>query len=263
MPEMTVGDLIRQRRAEAHLSQLDLALQAGVSARHLGFVEVGRSRPSPRLILALADTLDVPLRERNEWLMAAGHAPRYPETSLAGPDLERVRESLQNLLDAHEPYPGVAVDRRWDVRLTNRAAGRLVAGIPERVRGVPTNVFRIGLHPEGLAPRTSNFDTWSAYLLRQLHHLARRDAEASELAAEIEQWPGLPPRSAWVRDPGAGVPDPVLSWELNLDGQALRLYTVMARLGAAADVTLSELTVELFYPADQATEDWLRSAARS
>lgn len=261
MPDVMVGTLIRRRRAEAHLSQMDLALEAGVSARHLGFVELGRSRPSPRLVLALARALGVPLRERNEWLLAAGYAPRYGETPLSGAGLVRVRRNLQALLDAHDPYPGFAVDRRWDVQITNQAARRLVSTIPGQVRGVPTNVFRVALHPQGLAPRTSNFASWSAYLLGQLHRLATRDAQAAELAAEIEPWPGIPPRQQWPNPKNAEVPDPVLCWEVKIDGYALRLYTVMARLGATADITLSELTVELFYPADEATEEWLRQRA--
>jgi transcriptional regulator with XRE-family HTH domain len=259
MADVTVGALIRQRRTGAHLSQLDLALKAGVSARHLGFVELGKSHPSPQLVLALARSLDVPLRERNEWLLAAGYAPRYPETPLSATGLEQVRRNFQALLDAHDPYPGIAVDRCWDVQITNQAARRLVAGIPEPVRGVPTNVFRTTLHPDGLAPRTSNFAAWSAYLLGQLHRLASRDTRAAGLAAEAETWPGIPPRPEWASLAAAESPSPVLCWEVNLDGHALRLYTVMAHLSATADITLSELTVELFYPADQATEEWLRT----
>jgi len=259
MPRTTVGDLIRDRRAEVHLSQLDLALAAGVSARHLGFVELGRSRPSPRLILALAQSMDVPLRERNKWLLAAGYAPRYPETPISAAELERVRRDIRQLLDAHDPYPGIAVDRRWDVQITNQAALRIVAGIPERVRGVPTNVFRAALHPEGLAPLTSNFPAWSAYLLGRLSRLAAQDELAAGLAAEIETWPGIPARSEWAASGYQETPGPVLAWEVNLEGHALRLYTVMARIDVTTDVTLSELTLELFYPADEVTEEWLRS----
>lgn len=259
MPELTVGELIRESRTRAHLSQMDLALSAGVSTRHLGFVELGKSRPSTRLILALAQTLDVPLRERNDWLLAAGYAPHYSVGPLSRADLERVRSDIQSLLDAHDPYPGVAVDRCWDVQLTNQAARRLVAGIPEQVRGTPTNVFRIALHPGGFAPLTTNFEDWSAYLLGQLHHLVNRDPLAAELAREIETWPGLPPRSQWAVSNRARFREPVLQWAVDLDGVLLRMYTVMAQLGATSDVTLSELTVELFYPCDQTTEDWLRS----
>lgn len=259
MPEPTIGELIRGGRAGAHLSQMDLALRAGVSTRHLGFVELGKSRPSPQLVLALACSLDVPLRERNDWLLAAGYAPHYPAGPLSRAELDRVRRHIQSLLDAHDPYPGVAVDRCWDVQLSNQAARRLVSGIPEEVRGRPTNVFRAALHPDGFAPLTSNFEDWSAYLLGQLHHLANHDSLAAELAREIETWPGLLPRSQWAAYNQAQIREPVLLWEVELDGVPLRIYTVMARLGATSDVTLSELTVELFYPSDQVSEEWLRS----
>ena len=259
VPEPTVGELIRAKRASAHLSQMDLALRAGVSARHLGFVELGKSRPSPQLLLALARSLDVPLRERNDWLLAAGHAPRYRTGPLSRADLNRVRRDIQSLLDAHDPFPGVAVDRCWDVQLTNQAARRLVAGIPDAVRGTPTNVFRAALHPDGFARHTSNFDDWSSYLLGQLHYLANRDSLAAELAREIETWPGLPPRSQWADLNRAQFREPVLQWAVDLGDVPLRMYTVMAQLGATSDVTLSELTVELFYPSDQVSEEWLRS----
>ena len=259
VPVPTVGELVRQKRAAAHLSQLDLVLRAGVSARHLGFVELGKSRPSPELVLALAHSLDVPLRERNDWLLAAGHAPRYRTGPLSRADLDRVRGDIQSLLDAHDPYPGVAVDCCWDVQLTNQAARRLVAGIPEEIRGMPTNVFRTALHPDGFAPLTSNFAEWSAYLLGELDYLANRDSRAAELAREIATWPGLPPRSQWADLNQASIQEPVLQWAVELGGAPVCMYTVMARLGATNDVTLSELTVELFYPSDQVSEERLRA----
>lgn len=254
-----MGELIREKRANAHLSQMALAIRAGVSTRHLGFVELGKSRPSPDLVLAVAHSLDVPLRERNDWLLAAGYAPRYQADPLSSAALESVRRDIQSLLDAHHPYPGVAVDRLWDVQLTNQAARGLVAGIPEDVRGTPTNVFRVALHPGGFAPLTPNFDEWSAYLLGQLHYLANRDALAAELAREISTWPGLPPRSQWADLNRAQIQQPVLQWVVDFGGVPVRMYTVMARLGATSDVTLSELTIELFYPGDQVSEEWLRS----
>ncbi len=236
-----------------------LALRAGVSTRHLGFVELGKSRPSPQLILDLARSLDVPLRERNDWLLAAGYAPRYATGPLSRAEVQRVRGDIQSLLDAHDPYPGVAVDRCWDVQLTNRAARGLVEGIPAEVRGTPTNIFRAALHPHGLAPLTSNFDDWSAYLLGQLHYLANHDPLAADLAREVEAWPGLPPRSRWAKLDAGQIREPVLQWAVNLAGVPVRMYTVMARIGATCDVTLSELTVELFYPSDPVSEEWLRN----
>lgn len=253
-----VGSLIRQRRAQTRRSQLQLALEAGVSARHLGFVELGRSRPSPGLVLAIAECLHVPLRERNRWLIAAGHAPRYPQTPLAGPALARIRDSLQHLLDAHDPYPGVVVDRRWDVQLANAAARRLAAGIPAIVRGDPTNIFRVALHSAGLAAHTSNPASWPGYLLRQLHLIALDDQEAAALADEIARWPAIPPRATWGHLAAPGEPDPVMAWHMRLGGIDVALYTIMSSFGTPADITLAELTIELFFPADQQTEDQLR-----
>ena len=257
------GALIREGRQRARLSQMDLALLAGVSARHLGFVELGRSNPSPELVLLLAHHLDVPLRERNEWLMAAGYAPRYAESPLEGEGLARVRRSLQALLDAHDPFPGVVVDRTWTVQLANRAANHIADGIPPDARHNPSNIFRISLHPEGFASRTRNFEQWSSCLLRQLDTAVRRtnDPKLVDLAREAEGWPNIPPRRSWAGPPASGTQDPVIPWHLDLDGEELFLYTTMSTFGTPQDVTLSELAIELFFPADEATEAALRRRA--
>jgi transcriptional regulator with XRE-family HTH domain len=241
---------------------MDLALDAGVSPRHLSFVELGKSRPSPELVVLLADRLDVPLRERNEWLLAAGYAPRYTETPLDGPALARVRRSLQALLDAHEPFPAVVIDRRWTVQLTNHAAIRLAEGISDHARGVPSNIFRISLHPDGFAPRTVNFAEWSGYLLRQLELAVSRtrDPELVTLAAEVETWPGIPPRDTWRHPLPADEPDVVVPWRLRHGDGELSMFTTMSTFGTPVDVTLSELTLELFFAADDATEAALRRA---
>jgi len=257
-----VGQLIRQRRDEARRSQLDLALAVGVSARHLGFVELGRSRPSPGLLLAIARSLEVPLRERNEWLLAAGYAPHYPENPLAGPGLARIRDSLRSLLDAHDPFPGVVVNRQWDVQLSNNAARRLIAPIPADVRGVPTNIFRVMLHPAGLAACTANFASWSGCLLRQLHLLSLSDHQAAALADEIAGWPQVPPRPTWGRIAPDEERQPVMTWQVQLGGQDLSMYTMMSSFGTPTDITVSELSIELFFPADQATEDQLIRQAK-
>jgi transcriptional regulator with XRE-family HTH domain len=262
MTRPSVGQLIRRRRDEARRSQLDLALDVGVSARHLGFVELGRSRPSPGLLLAIARSLEVPLRERNQWLLAAGYAPRYPENPLAGPVLARIRDALGGLLDAHDPFPGVVVNRRWDVQLSNSAARRLVAGIPADVRGVPTNIFRVMLHPAGLAACTANFASWSGCLLRQLHLLSLSDRDAAALADEISAWPQIPPRPTWGRLARDEEPEPVMTWQVRLGGQDLSMYTIMSSFGTPTDITVSELSIELFFPADQATQDQLTPHAK-
>jgi transcriptional regulator with XRE-family HTH domain len=251
----SAGPLIRERRSSAHRSQLDLALDVGVSPRHLSFVELGKARPSPELVTLIGDRLGVPLREQNDWLMAAGHAPRFPETPLEGDTLRVVRRSIQNLLDAHEPYPAVAIDRCWTAQLFNQASVRLAEGIGFDVRGDPTNLFRVSLHPDGFARRTRNFDEWSAYLLRQLDLVVRRtrSADVIALADEIAGWPNIAPRSTWAR-PGPLPNDPVVPWIVEHRGVELSFFTVMATFGTPIDLTLAELTIEFFFPANEFTE---------
>src|SRR2546423_169647 len=173
-----VGPLIRERRASAHRSQLDLALDVGVSARHLSFVELGKSRPSPELLILIANRLGVPAREQNDWLIAAGHAPRHAETPLDDASMAAVRRSLPAVLDAHEPFPPLALDPGWAVQLWNDASAWLGDGVSRGARGAPTNISRISLHPDGFARRTRNFEQWSAYLLRQLDLIVRRTRSA-------------------------------------------------------------------------------------
>jgi transcriptional regulator with XRE-family HTH domain len=257
------GPLVRKRRLAARCSQFDLALEVGVSPRHLSFVELGKSRPSPELLLALAERLDVPLRERNEWLLAAGHAPRYPHRSLDDPALERVRAGLQRILDAHDPYPGIAVDRCWDIRMSNAAARRLADGLPGDLAGSPPNLLRIALHPDGFAGRSRNFATWSPYLLRNLERALGRDDSPAlrRLAAEAAGWPGLPPRRSWAGFADEEITEAVLTWQLTTAGRELSFFTIMSTPGTPLDVTLAELSVELFFPADAATEEALRGGA--
>jgi transcriptional regulator with XRE-family HTH domain len=258
-----VGPLIRERRQQVRRSQLDLAVGVGVSPRHLSFVELGKSRPSPELLTLIATNLDVPLREQNSWLLAAGYAPRFAETALDDEALHDIRCSIQALLDAHEPYPAAAVDRNWTAQLWNRAALRLADGIPDDVRGTPTNMFRVALHPDGFAGRTRNFDEWAAYMLRQLDLIVSRtrSAELAALADEIAGWPNIPSRDTWGRTTPRGH-DPVIPWIVEHHGRELSFFTVMATLGTPLDVTLAELTVEFFFPADSATAVHLNQRSR-
>ncbi len=258
----TVGDLIKEWRARRARSQLDVALEVGVSPRHLSFVETGRSKPSPELVLAVADHLEVPLRERNAMLLAAGFAPRYRQQPMDAEPMRRITASLERLLDAHDPFPGVALDRSWNVVLANRAAGRLVDLVDPALTADGVNVFRISLHPDGLAAATVNFDEWATYLLGELHRLARTtaDPEVAALRDEIDAYPNvvdLRRRRDWTV-PHAD-PDPVVSCTLALSGAELSLYTTLTTFGTPRDVTLDELVVELFFPADGATEAVLRA----
>jgi transcriptional regulator with XRE-family HTH domain len=256
-----VGELLRAWRGKRRLSQLEVGLTAGVSARHLSFVETGRSKPSAELLVALADVLDMPLRERNALLLAAGFAPRYSETRLDAPDMAAVQQAITRVLDAHDPYPGVALDRTWNVVVANGAARRLLALLPpDLVAPTPHNLLRLSLHPRGMAAFTTNFDEWGRYLLRELQRLADGglDEPAAALLAEVRRYPNV--QALLSRAPSATPTNALLvPCVLDIGGRRLALFTTLATFGSPRDVTLAELTVELFYPADAETETALRS----
>lgn len=259
-----VGDLLREWRSRRHLSQLDLACGAGVSTRHLSYVETGRSRPSPELVLSLAEHLQVPLRERNALLLAAGYAPRYRESGLDTAAMAPVRDSIQRMLDAHHPYPALAVDRRWNVVMANPAAFGLVAMLPEHLVTDPLNVYRITLHPDGLARHSPNADEWVAAWLDTLRRqaLLTGDPEVQALYDEVTMYP-----AAIAALDAAGLPpdDPPVVITVTLDTPAGRtaLFTTLTTFGTALDVTLDELTIELFWPADPGSAEVLRRAGAS
>lgn len=264
-----VGELLRTWRGRRRLSQMGLALSAGVSTRHLSCVETGRSRPSAELLLMLCEQLELPLRERNRLLLAAGYAPRFSEAGLASASLQVVSAALQRLLDAHHPYPGVALDRHWNVVLANGAAKALVARLPAFLLGPPLNVFRASLHPQGMAAWTLNFPAWGRHLLDELERVVASDTDAATraLAEEVKAYPNV--AALREREPVsmadataeamAQAASPLIPCVLDLDGTRLSLFTTLATLGSPRDVTLAELTVELFYPADSETEAALRA----
>lgn len=253
-----VGTLLRDWRHRRRRSQLDLALDVGVSTRHLSYVETGRSRPSPELVLALAEHLEVPLRERNTMLLSAGYAPRFSQTSLDDPALHRARTALRRMLDAHDPYPGVVIDRQWNVLDANRSAAALTAGVAPEVLGPPLNVFRLCLHPEGLARHTVNLDAWAAYLVRTLRRTLERtgDAGLAELWDEVQAYPAV--RNVEGRASIVDEPDLLVPVVLDTPRGRLSMFTTLTTFGTPVDVTLAELSVELFYPADDDTERILR-----
>jgi transcriptional regulator with XRE-family HTH domain len=260
-----VGELVREWRTRRRRSQMDLALEVGVSPRHLSFVETGRSRPSPELVLALADRLVVPLRERNTLLLAAGYAPRYSHRSLDAPEMQHVRASLQRMLDAHDPYPGVVIDRRWNVVLANAGALSLVRDLPEALLGPPLNVYRACLHPDGLAPRTRNFDEWATYLLQQLHRsvVLTRDADLEALLDEVAAYPNVAELRAASRIDERDDTALLIPLQLVAGDDELALFTTLTTFGTPRDVTLDELAVELFFPADEPTKQLLSRPAPS
>jgi transcriptional regulator with XRE-family HTH domain len=181
------GTLLREWRQRRHLSQLDLAIEADVSSRHLSFIETGRAKPTSDMIMRLAEHLDVPLRERNKLLLAGGFAPAYPERALASPDLASVRAALARVLTGHEPYPAVIINRHWEMVDANAPVALLTEGAAAHLLEPPVNVLRLSLHPEGMAPRIANLPQWRAHLLSRLHHQlqATGDPVLAELHAEL------------------------------------------------------------------------------
>jgi transcriptional regulator with XRE-family HTH domain len=257
-----VGDLLRGWRHRRRLSQLDLAIEAEVSARHLSFVETGRATPSRELLLHLAEHLEVPLRERNGLLLAAGYAPVYRETSLDDDAMTPVRDALGQLLAGHAPYPAVVVDQRWNLVSGNEPANTvLTEGVARHLLRPPVNTLRVSLHPEGLAPRIANLAEYSAHLITRLQRQAAvaGDSELTALVDELRGYPG-------VGDPSA-TPDPVelLFVPLRLraggtGGGELRFFSTIATFGTALDITLAELAIESFFPADAETAAALHAA---
>lgn len=234
-----------------------LALDASVSTRHLSFVETGRSKPSRELVLALAEHLDVPLRERNTMLLAAGFAPGFTSRPLDDDSMLVIRSSLERILDAHDPFPGLVLDKQWNIVLANRSAGRLLELLPGELRKQPVNLFRASLHPDGLAQYTTNFDHWGTYLLRQLDQLAVRfgDDDLQALRTEVGNYPNM---TVLARQPPTNISgELVITCDLDLFGQHLSLFTTLTTFGSPLDVTLDELLIELFFPADTPTQNVL------
>lgn len=261
MPEAArrpVGELLREWRERRRLSQLDLAIQADISARHLSFVETGRSRPTATMIVRLTEQLAVPLRERNVLLLAAGYAPAYPQHGLDAPELDNVRIALGQVLAGHEPYPAIVVDRWWDVRDANSGLALLSAGSAPALLQPPVNALRLALHPDGMSPRIANLAQWRGHLLTQLSHRAAAlgDQRLRELHDELRGYPG----GAQETYPAGDV---VLPLRYRHRDQELVLFSISAKVSTATDVTVEELAIESFYPADAATARAFHEARRS
>jgi transcriptional regulator with XRE-family HTH domain len=259
---VAVGDLLRDWRGRRRLSQLDLAIEAGVSTRHLSCVETGRSRPSPELLISLAEHLDVPLRERNALLLAAGYAPRYRETSIDDPSMAPIRASIQRMLDAHDPYPALVVDRHWDLVLANSATFGIVSSLPADLVTPPVNVYRAALHPDGLVARSANANEWVAAWLDTLRRqaLITGDAGVQQLYDEVAMYPDS---VAALDDRAGATPERPVVTSIQLDTAAgeLTMFTTLTTFGTALDITLDELAVELFWPADESSAAVLRALA--
>ncbi|MGY6021430.1 helix-turn-helix domain-containing protein [Streptomyces spinosirectus] len=254
-----VGPLLRAWRERRRVSQLELALRADSSARHVSFIETGRSRPSEEMILRLAEHLDVPVRERNALLLAAGYAPHYPETPLDSPELETLREGMERLIQGYEPYPALVVDAMYDVVAANRGVVMLMEGVPEHLLRPPLNVMRLTLHPEGLAPRIRNLREWRGHLLAQMERQIAlyRSGPLRALYEEVAAYPV--PESAVDREPAEPVPYFALPMQIEHEGRVLSFISSISTFNTPMDVTVAELAIETLLPADPATVKYLHS----
>jgi transcriptional regulator with XRE-family HTH domain len=256
-----VGDLLREWRQRRRLSQLDLACDADVSTRHLSFLETGRSHPSREMILHLAAQLEIPMRERNVLLVAAGYAPFFPEKSLEDPALEAARKAIDLVLEAQKPYPAFAIDRHWTLVASNAALPELYTEVAPALLGPPINGLRLTLHPDGLAPRIANLAEWRMHLLARLRRQIDLTADAVliELLREVSDYPS-PGGSKPV--PSPELPHTVaVPFRIATSGGLLSFFSTTTIFGTPVDVTLCELALECFYPADRATTDAVRSLA--
>ena len=252
-----IGAHLREWRQRRHLSQLDLAVDAEISARHLSFVETGRAAPSRDMVLKLAERLDVPLRERNVLLVAAGFAPAFPQRALDDPALKSARAAIELVLKAHEPNPALAYDRHWNLVTANRMVAPLLDGLPQHLLAPPVNILRLAFHPEALAPRTVNVAEWCGHLLERLHRQCETtaDPELLKLYHELRAYP-LPARAAPLPPDNVAIP-----FRLRVKDEVLTFMSTTMVFGTPVDVTLSELALETFFSADDLTAERMRQMA--
>ncbi|MFD9023607.1 helix-turn-helix domain-containing protein [Streptomyces parvulus] len=252
-----VGPLLRAWRERRRVSQLELALRADSSARHISFVETGRSRPSEEMVLRLAEHLDVPVRERNALLLAAGYAPHYPETPLDDPALGALREGMERLIRGYEPYPALVVDGTYRVLAANRGIAILTEGVAEHLLAPPLNAMRLTLHPEGLAPRIRNLREWRGHLLDQMERqiALQRSEPLRALYEEVAAYPvpDLPPETAPGGEADGPVPYFALPMRIEHEGRTLSFISSISTFNTPMDVTVAELAIETLLPADPAT----------
>lgn len=254
-----MGALLRQWRHRRRLSQLDLALVAEVSARHVSFVETGRSRPSRELVLHLAEHLDVPLRDRNTLLLAAGFAPTYPETPLDADEMTPIRDALDKILAGHRPFPAVVVDRHWNLVTANEPVLTIFGdGVAPELLGPGANTLRVCLHPDGLAPRIVNLAQYSAHLIERLDRLTAvsADPDLLSLRDELRRYPGVSDGHPESVDTAARLYVPLVL--RHGPGDELTFFSTIATFGTAQDITIAELAIESFFPADDHTAAVLR-----
>lgn len=252
-PAPPFGVLLRQWRQRRRVSQLDLAVEAGVSARHVSFVETGRAQPSRDMVLRLAEQLDVPLRDRNPMLLAAGFAPTYRERALDDPEMAPVRRAVEVILAGYHPYPALAVDRGWNLVVGNSSLAVLTDGADAKLLEPPVNVLRLSLHPHGVAGRILNLAQWRGHVLDRLAREAAATGAAAlvDLHRELTDYPG---GTEHPQEPSLAVP-----LRLRAGGQDLAFISTVTTFGTAVDITVAELSIEAFLPADGGTAEALRT----
>jgi transcriptional regulator with XRE-family HTH domain len=249
--ELPFGVLLRRWRQHRRMTQMDFAAAANTSTRHLSYLETGRARPSREMVMRLADSLDMPLRERNALLLSAGYAPAFPERSLA--ELPAARQAIEQILDAHKPYPAFAVDRHWDIVLSNRALPQLYVGVASELLRPPVNAVRLTLHPQGMAPRIVNLTEWRRHVIAELrrHIEARPDPGTEALLAEVMAY--SPPPTRVASEPEEGAQRYATPLKIATDAGVVSFLSTTTVFGTPMDVTLSELALEMLFPADART----------
>ena len=259
--DQAFGAQLRDWRQRRRLSQLDLAAEAELSTRHLSFVETGRAKPSRDMVLRLADALELPLRSRNALLIAAGYAPSFPERPLDDAAQVEARQLVQRILDAHMPFPALAVDRHWQLIMHNQAAGALMGGVSPQLLERPINVLRLSLHPDGMAPQIANLADWKRHILERLRHQFSQsgDAELEALIEELRSYPA-PASKSPAANSAALIAVPMI---LNSPVGQLSFISTTTMFGTPVEVTLSELAIETFFPADAETAERLRRLAEA
>jgi len=252
---LPVGRLLRDWRERRRLTQLDLALRAEVSARHLSFIETGRSQPTSEMILRLAQHLNVPLRDRNVLLLSGGYAPHFSALGLADPPMSAVNEAIEHVLAVHRPFPAAVIDAQWDLIAANDAVALLTEGAADRLLEPPVNVLRLSLHPDGIASRIINLPEWRAHLLERLDRDIELTADPRLIALRTELAAYPCPRAATRPDMRAIL----VPLRLRVAGATLSLFSTTTVFGTPRDITLSEMAIESFYPADAATAEYFTS----
>lgn len=255
----TIGGLIREWRTRRRMSQLDLAMEAEISQRHLSFIESGRSVPSREMVQHISEQLEIPLRQRNQLLLAAGYAPSFSEKPLDDPSLAPAMDAVRMVLKGHEPYPAIAIDRHWNLIEGNAALGQLLEGVEDAsLLEPPVNVLRLSLHPKGVAPRIVNLHEWRAHLIERLKH--QNDTTGDPVLKALEQellgYPDGPRQGRPIQGNANAIVHPL---RIRVGDAVLSFISTTTVFGTPLDVTLSEIAIESFFPADEETAALLRA----